>query len=262
MKTTFKVTWISILSTIVTLLAHMLADTKYHTIFVIKTSLIDIPYLFILITILTYLLLTLIFIGIKNYLPTSKLTKGFLYNSLVSFVWIILSLEPTTIGSIKDAITAVLVIFIPMGVYGIFLGYLSNEKTKKINITISYLRVFIIMLMWLLFRGLYYLIDVDAPKAVEIIQTILWLLLSGFVIGIVFSIFQNLIKETLLNRLVWLFNISFAIFVCYYLVSYSLEEVFYTLHYVKILFDLLSIIIGTLLSILIFERKKENINLT
>lgn len=260
MKTTFKITWISILSTIVTVLAHVLAGTKYHTIFVVKTPVIDIPYLFIIITILTYLLMTLIFIGIKNYLPTSKLTKGFLYSSLVSFVWITLNLEPTTINSIQDFIIEILIIFIPMSVYGIFLGYLSNEKTNKIKITISYLRVFIIMLMWLLFRGLYYLIDADAPKTVDIIQTALWLIISGFVIGVVFSIFQNLIKETLINRLVWIFNISFAVFVCYYLVSYSLEEIFYTLHYVKILFDILSIIIGTLLSVLIFERKKVEIN--
>ncbi len=260
MKTTFKVTWISILSTIVTLLAHMLADTKYHTIFVIKTPLIDIPYLFILITIITYLLLTLIFIGIKKYLPTSKLTKGFFYSSLVSFVWIILSLEPTTIESIQEFITTILVVFIPMGVYGVFLGYLSDERTTEINITISYLRVFVIMTMWLLFRGLYYLIDTDAPKAVNIIQTIFWLIISGFLIGVVFSIFQNLIKENLLNRLMWMFNITAAIFVCYYVVSYTLEEVFYPLHYVKILFDLLSIILGTLISILIFEREKKITN--
>lgn len=260
MKTTFKVIWISLLSTIVTVLAHLLADTTHHPLFILKTPLLDIPYLFLMVTLLIFTLLTLIFIGIKSYLPASKLTKGILYTSLISIVWIVLNLEPTTIKSFAGFIITILVVLAPMSVYGVFLGYLSSEQTNKLSISLSYLSIFIIMILWLSFRGLYYLIDVDAPKRSNILETILWLSVSSIVIGVVFSIFKKLIKLPFLTKAVWLFNLVSAIFVSYYLMGYSLGVVFYPMEYVKILFDIVSVMLALIISMLLFERRQIEID--
>lgn len=260
MKTTFKVTWISLLSTIVTLLSHMLADANYHTVFVIKTPLFDIPYLFILVVLFIFLLLTLIFIGIKPFIPTSKLTKGLIYSNLIALIWIVFNLEPRATLSFFGFIVQILVIIIPLNIYGVFLGYLSSDKTYKHAFSFTYIGMIIILISWLAFRGLYYFIDVDARKTSDLLQTLVWLLGSSVVIGFVFTYLLNVIKQSFLIKLVWLFNIVAAVFIGYYLIAFSLDVVFYPTQYIKIFFDILSVMLGITLTMLIFEDKKKMVD--
>ncbi len=257
MKTTFKVIWISILSTIVTMLTHILSDSNYHPLFTIKTPIVDIPYLFLINVCLSYIFLTLIFIGIKQHIPTSKLTKGVFYTNLIAAFFIFYNLEPTQIKTFSDFLIAVLIILVPFNVYGMFLGYLSNERTTKMNFDISMLGIFVVMIAWLLFRGLYYVIDVDEPKMSNIALTILWLLGSGFIVGFVFSLINIFIKETFFKKLMWLSLLTVGTFIGYYLIGYSLDMVFYPKQYLKILFDIVSVLIGVIVSNLIFVDKKN-----
>ncbi|MFA5720039.1 MAG: hypothetical protein WC939_03160 [Acholeplasmataceae bacterium] len=256
MKTTFKVTWISLLSTIVTLLTHILADTKYHPSFILKTPIVDIPYLFLIVMLLVYFLLTLLFIGINQMIPTTKLKKGIVFTTLVSIIWIILSMYPSKITSFSSFLGSILIILVPMSVYGIFLGYLSSEKKVEFSKRMPYFSLVSIMVFWLLFRYLYYFMDGDEPK-IKDVKTIVWFLSSGLFIGLVFSMFKMYINSPALIKLTWLFNLSATIFIGYYLFSYSLDTVFYSIQYVKISFDVLGVMMGVLLTIIVDKYKKK-----
>lgn len=262
MKTTFKVIWISILSTIVTMLTHILGNSDYHLLFTIKTPIVDIPYLFLINVCFLYIFLTLIFIGIKQYLPTSKLTKGVFYANLIAVLFVFLNLEPTQIKSFSDFLIVILIVLVPFNVYGMFLGYLSSERTNKMKFDISMLGIFVVMISWLIFRGLYYVIDVDEPKMSNTFITVLWLLLSGLVVGVVFFLINNLIEESFFKKLMWISLLTVGTFVGYYLICYSVDMIFYPKQYLKILFDIVSVLMGIIISNLIFKYRKNIENST
>lgn len=256
MKTTFKVTWISLLSTIVTLLTHMLADTKYHPSFILKTPIVDIPYLFLGVMLVVYFLLTLIFIGINHTIPATKLKKGMVFTSLISLVWITFSLHPSKIDNLGSFVLAILIVLVPMSVYGIFLGYLSSEKSVQLSTKIPYTKILIIMVLWLLFRYTYHFIDGDEPK-IKSVGTFFWLISSGLVVGLVFSCLLVYINYPKPLKLLWLFNLAATIFIGFYLIGYSLDSLFYPIQYLKIGFDLLAIMLGVVINLVMDKVKKK-----
>ena len=55
----------------------------------------------------------------------------------------------------------------------------------------------------------------------------------------------------------WISLLTVGTFVGYYLICYSVDMIFYPKQYLKILFDIISILIGTSISNLIFGYKKK-----
>lgn len=257
MKTTFKIIWISLLSTIVKYLTHLIVDSNFQSIHIIHTPIIDIPYMFIIINIVVFCVFTLIFIGIKDHLPTSKLSKGVVYSLLISSVWFIYSIEPNAIHSLSDVMRFLIITFAPMAIYGAFLGYLSSERRIKMSLTKSYYGIFFVALLWIGFRVLYYAINTNEPISTNSFHVFLWLTLSGAVIGVVFSIFNKLIDHTMIITLAWMFNIICAVFVTYYIVNYSLNIIYENIHALKIAFDIISVLLGISLSNLVLKDKKK-----
>ena len=144
-----------------------------------------------------------------------------------------------------------------MAIYGAFLGYLSSEKRIKISLTKSYYGIFFVALLWIGFRVLYYSINKDESISTNSFHIFLWLTLSGTVVGVVFSIFNKLIDHTIVIRLAWMFNIICAVFVTYYIINYSLNEIYENIHVLKIVFDIISVLLGISLSNLVFRDKKK-----
>lgn len=257
MKIVFKITWISVLSTLVKMLAQLLSKDGFQNFNSLKTAIGDIPYEFILVNFLVFVILTVVFIYINDKIPSTKLSKGLLYSLSISLVWFVLRFEPNSYDQIIDYFVDILIFFVPMLIYGTFLGYLSNPRKHQINFSRSYFAGIIVGVFWILFRALYFLIDIDEPKTNNFISVLIWLVVSGVIIGFIFWIIYKNIRMGIVSSQLCILGISLMVFLSYYCFEFISLKSFYPLQLLKITFDLLAISLGTLIGHLIFKKELE-----
>ena len=258
MKKVFKITWISILSTLVKMLAQLLTKDGFQNFNSFKTAIGDIPYEFILVNFLVFVLLTIVFIYVNDKIPSTKLSKGLLYSLCVSLVWFVLRFEPNSYDQIIDYFIDILIFFVPMLIYGIFLGYLSDPRKHSLDFSKSYVASIFVGAFWILFRVIYFLIDIDEPKTNNTISVIIWLLVAGVVIGFIFWMIYKNIRMNIVSSQLCIFGISLMVFLSYYSFEFVSLKSFYSLQLLKITFDLLAISSGTSIGHLVFKKELDS----
>ena len=258
MKKVFKITWISVLSTLVKMLAQLLSKDGFQNFNSLKTAIGDIPTEFILVNFLVFVILTVVFIYMNNKIPSTKLSKGLSYSLSISLVWFVLRFEPNTYDKIIDYFVDTLIFFVPMLIYGVLLGYLSSPRKHLIDFSRSYYASIIVCVLWILFRVLYFIIDIDEPKTNHTISVLVWLVVTGAVIGFIFWMIYKNLRMNMVSSQLSILGISIIVFLSYYCFEFISLKSFYPLELLKITFDLLAISFGTLIGHVIFKKELDD----
>lgn len=265
MKTLFKIVWISLLSTIVNILTKILVDDNFLTFLSLDEPKLERFHIeYTLINLVVFTILTIVFMQIKKYIPSSKLTKGIVYSLSISVIWFALKFDPTGSEKILQYIFNVITFFIPMMIYGIFLGYLSSEKTFSFKISESFLSSFIYLSVWVLLRVIYINLEFDKGLP-HIVSGTLWLVITGTIIGIVFGLAFDLSYDGKKETLRWILLVAIITFGGYYLLEYTLEKLYNPYRFIAVGLDVGSVMIATLINFKIFgknnpQEDKFNLN--
>lgn len=257
MKIALKILWISVLSTLVKMLAQLLSKDGFRNFSSLKTAVGDIPYEFILVNLLVFVILSVLFVLLNDKIPSTKLSKGLLYSISISLVWFVLRFEPNSYDSIWDYLVDTVVFFAPMIIYGVFLGYLSTQKRHLVDFSKSYLSSLIIGSLWVILRVVYFIIDVDEPKTNDYVSVSIWLFSAGIVIGGIFWMIYKNIRLKKLQSALWILAISIVIFGSFYAFEFITLKTFYPLILLKIGFDIIAILVGTFTGHLIFKKELD-----
>lgn len=254
MKTIFKIFWISTISTIVNILTKILVDDNFLAFLALDNPKLEKFHIeYIIINFVVFTILTIVFIYGKRYIPTSKLTKGVFYSLSISLIWFALKFEPSKSESFLNYLLSIITFFIPMMIYGIFLGYLSSEKSFTYKLSEGFLASFIYLSSWVLLRVLYINIGVDRGLF-HIFSGALWLVIAGTVIGVIFGLIFDMSYGDKKETLIWILLVAVITFSGYYLLEYTLDKFFNPYRFIAVGLDVLAIIISTLLSFKIFAK--------
>jgi hypothetical protein len=173
-------------------------------------------------------------------------------------VWFVLRFEPNTYDKIIDYFVDTLIFFVPMLIYGVLLGYLSSPRKHLIDFSRSYYASIIVCVLWILFRVLYFIIDIDEPKTNHTISVLVWLVITGAVIGFIFWMIYKNLRMNMVSSQLSILVISLIVFLSYYCFEFISLKSFYPLELLKITFDLLAISFGTLIGHVIFKKELNN----
>ncbi len=254
MKTLFKIIWISLLSTIVNILTKILVDDNFLAFLKLDEPRLERFHVeYILINIVVFILLTMVFIYGKKYLPSTKLSKGIVYSLGISLIWFALKFEPTPNEKLMSYILNIITFFIPMMIYGVFLGYLSSEKEVEYKVTEAFLSSFIYLSAWIFLRIIYLTFDVSKEEFL-VFRGTLWIVLTGVVIGVIFGLLFDVKTKTSKQTFVWIFLVSAVTFSCFYLLEYTMDGMFNPYRFLALTLDIIAIVVATLISFKVFEK--------
>lgn len=249
LKKTLKTLWIAALSTLMKVLAQNLTRPGFGEL----PKLGSIPLEYLAINFIIFVGLTVLFIVIEEYMPTYKLLKGVLFSLLVSVIWIALLFQPLLFSNFKDYVTGIGVFFVPMLIYGAFLGYLSSEKKYKFTISRTQFRYFIISFTWLIFH-LIFIIFIPPPKA-QLFNYFIWLLGASFIIGFISGFFYEIHLNSKYNTLLVSSIIVVVFLFTFYIDRYASGKPFEWEYFIRFLLDAVSVILA-LQVIELFSTKK------
>lgn len=262
MKTVFKITWISILSTIVRGLAQMLTKEGFSNVAKLSTMVGPLPIYYFIVNFVFFLAITIMFIPLNKYIPSSKLTKGIVYSVSIGIIWFALRFEPNTYISVFAYLIDIIVFFIPLAIAGVFLGYLADDEkplykpTRYSLITSGFVAVF-----WIVGKIIYFLLDPQEPKDPNLFTNTIWLLLTGLIIGMVLTIIFETIQASRTQTFLYMGVMLVIIFIGFYLYKQVVNPKFYALLSLKPLIDIVFVTMGLLLGERMFklhtETKKE-----
>ncbi len=254
MKTIFKLFWISLLSTIVNILTKTLVDDNFLAFLSLDEPKLERFHIeYFIINYVVFTILTLIFIYGKRYIPTSKLTKGVVYSLTISVIWFALKFEPAKNFNLLKYILNVITFFIPMMIYGIFLGYLSSEKTFAYKLSEGFLSSFIYFSSWILLRVIYINLEIN-QGFFRVFSGALWLSAAGVIIGALFGLIFDSSYGSKREILRWILLVSIITFGGYYMLEYTLEKFFNPYRFIAVALDVIAIVISTLISLKIFDK--------
>lgn len=255
MKTILKIIWISLLSTVVKVLTQVLVDDNFLTFLSPGEPRIEPFHIeYLIINIVVFVVLTIIFIYGRKYIPVSKLFKGVVYSFSITLIWFALKFEPNSEETIYNYFLNILIFFIPMMIYGLFLGYLSDEKTSTYKIKENILSSVIYLSSWIFLRIIYIVLEIN-QASFKVFTGTLWLVLTGTAIGLVFGLLYDMSKLPKRQTLHWIFIFSLAVFPGYYLSEYTINKLFNPYRFLAVSLDVLAIIISTLISFKVFKKE-------
>lgn len=254
LKPYLKTFWISALSTFILVFAQTLTEDGFQNIRAIEFANFDLPLQYILANFFNFVLLTVVFIIIEKYIPTKKLLKGVIYAAIIYFLWFALKLQPIVGETFKTRFYSSLTFLVPLFIYGIFLGYLALDSEIKFKFEKRQLAYSIISLIWILFHIIYLFIDKTAEG--QILQYIIWLVLTSLIIGIVFGL---IFEFTYLNKGNGFFLTSVStliIFSSYYIYMFSVIGHFELKLFIRSLLDIISVTLAIQMVEIYFNRFK------
>ncbi len=257
MKTFLKVVWISLLSTVVKLLTQVLVDDNFLAFLKLDNPRLEVfHYNYLFINIVVFVVLTIVFIYVKKYIPAHKLFKGVIYSMSITLVWFALKFEPTIDVDFIGYFRKILIFFIPMLIYGIFLGYLSSERSYRYQPTDAFLSAFIYFFAWVILRIIYLLIDVNKAD-LFVFSGAVWLIMSGAAIGVVFGLLFDMSKLSFKKTVFWIFLMAVIIFFGYYLSEYTIDKILNPYRFLAAFLDIAAIMLATLINFIVFKDSKK-----
>lgn len=248
MKTVFKVTWISFLSTIVRGLAQMLTKEGFKNVSSINTMLGPLPIYYFIVNFVFFLAITIMFIPLNKYIPSSKLTKGIVYSMSIGLIWFALRFEPNTYINALAYIVDIIVFFIPLAIAGVFLGYLADDEKRVYKPSKnSFIASTMVAAFWIVGKIIYFLLDPKEPKDTNLLTNMIWLLLTGLIIGMTIIIIFETIKAPRTQTFMYMSIMLIIIFIGFYTYKQVINPKFYFLLTLKPLIDIVFVTSGLLL---------------
>lgn len=254
-KPIFKTIWISLLSTLTLVLAQTLKPRGFEGFNKITLFFVKVPLEYFLINFLIFLMLTIFFTFVRDLFPVDKLYKGIVYASMISIIWVVLKFQPSTYINILDKILDSVVFLVPMFIYGIFLGYLADEKTVSFKIEKKHAFYFIISFVWILFHIIYVFLSGIAKG--QFISYIIWMFIISLILGIVFGFGHEMSIEKKKNSFYLSMAFVILMFGSYYLYQFTINNIIDVELFIKIALDVVSIVLALQVLELLFSRFSE-----
>lgn len=223
-KTTLKILFIGILTTMCRTLFQLFIPIGTQT--VLEPSIFvqngTLPLAFVIYGIIAYSAIATLFLFVRNRISGHKVIKGVKYGLALGAIWSIYLLEPLPhVNRFIDKISYPLVDSAALIVMGVFLGVLLCDNTpgdKKASTSKDLWGVACIALCFSIGRLFQYLlIDIYSSFHDKTMSTLLWMIATGVVIGIVLKWFrcyihaQSRIKATIMLGFV-IFGVNMVFF--------------------------------------------------
>lgn len=238
LKKVLKTLWIASLSTLMKLLAQNLTRDGISGL----PTLGSIPYQYIIGSFLMFVSLTILFIFIVDYLPFNKMFKGIFYAFFIGLLWTSIMFKPETFKSIEDYFVGIAVLITPLMVFGVFLGYLSNDKKISFKFHKSLLTNYVIGFLWLLFHIMFM---VFSPPGKDLrVNYIIWIVITSIVVSVVIGFFYEIHINSKYNTLLITSIIIAVIFINFYADRFISDRLFEWIYLIRLLLDVVSIMLS------------------
>lgn len=201
LKTIAKVILIGIITTISRIIGQLLIPAGEQS--VLEPSIFaqdgTMQVVFTIYGVFAYSIIAALFLLIRDRMTGSSILKGVKYGIVCSAIWIVYLLEPLPHTAPLDRITYPIIDSVALLIMGVLLGLLLGKKksfrTKRVkqnNIT----PVIVITVCFVIARLLQYIvIDIYSSFYNKTITTIIWTILTGFVLGCVMVWFNKYVKQ-------------------------------------------------------------------
>lgn len=199
-KTTLKILLIGILTTMCRVLFQLFIPSGTQTVFEpsIFVQNATLPLVFVIYGIIAYSAIATLFLFVRNRISGHKVIKGVKYGLVLSAIWSIYLLEPLPhVNRFVDKISYPLADSTALIVMGALLGVFFCDNTprdKRVSTSKDLWGVAYIALCFSTGRLFQYLvIDIYSSFNDKTMSTLLWMIATGVVIGIVLKWFRGYI---------------------------------------------------------------------
>jgi|SRR5690554_5091351 len=241
-KPILKTLWISLLSTFILVLSQTLTLRGFEDINTINLLFLEIPIEYFVINFLIYVMLTILFILTNDLIPFPKLAKGVVYSVMISVVWIALRFQPKALTNFSRYVFDSIVFVIPILIYGIFLGYLATEQTKKFKFEKKHLGFLLISAIWIMFHA--FNLILSQPVKEHWFYYILWVIPTSLALGLVFGLIYEFSLTSERNSLYVTSAAVIVIFISYYAYQFAINRTADIQLFIRVLLDITSIILA------------------
>lgn len=223
MKTIAKVIFIGIITAIIRIIGQLLIQAGEQS--VLAPSIFvqngTMPIVFIIYGIFAYSILAALFLIVRDRMTGRRILKGVKYSIACSLIWMVYIFEPLPHNAPLDRITYTIADIVALLIMGILLGFLLGKKQSfrskrvgKNDIT----PIIVITACFVIARLFQYIvIGIYSSFNSKAIQTMIWIVITGLVVGCVMVWFNKYIKtqERIIKAIivgVVLFGVNLTLF--------------------------------------------------
>lgn len=201
MKNILKVIFIGVVTTITRIIGQLLIPPGEQS--VLEPSVFaqngTMPLAFTIYGVFAYSIIAALFLIIREQMPGNKILKGVKYGLACAAIWIVYLLEPLPHTVPLDRITYPIVDSAALLVMGLMLGLLLGEKKSYRPRRLKRADgrpVLIITISFVVGRLIQYLlIDIYSSFDNRTLETIIWTVLTGFVVACVMVWFNKYVNQ-------------------------------------------------------------------